>query len=133
MPQLTIGDLADQSGVNSKLIRHYESIDLIKKADRSEGGYRLYAQSDVRTLRFIKRARSLGFSLEETKKLLGLWQDQKRASRDVKKIAQLHIRELEAKAREIQIMIQSLRTMTECCHGDTGSQCSILEGIEGMQ
>lgn len=127
---MNIGQLAKQSGVSSKLIRHYESIGLIPKASRSEGGYRIYAVTDVQFLRFIKRARRLGFSMKEIKTLIGLWRNKTRASKEVKSLALTHIKNLEAKIQEMREMAENLRKLAKNCHGDQRPDCPILTGLE---
>lgn len=126
---MNIGDLAKASGVNAKLIRHYESIGLIPKASRTTSGYRVYSENDIQFLRFIRRARGLGFSMKEIKKLLSLWRNRSRASRDVKALVQEHLRNLEAKIAELQEMTATLRSLSSCCHGDQRPDCPILENL----
>ena len=127
---MNIGQLAQQSGVNAKLIRHYESIGIIPKASRSEGGYRVYAATDVQFLRFIKKARGLGFSMKEIKKLVGLWRNKNRASQEVKNLALAHLKNLESKIRELQEMAASLQKLAKHCHGDSRPDCPIISGLE---
>ncbi len=127
---MTIGELAKSSGVNAKLIRHYESIGLVPKASRSDSGYRIYSEKDIQFLRFIKRARGLGFSMKEIKKLIGLWRNKSRASKDVKALAQTHIKALETKISEMQEMAESLQLLARNCHGDTRPDCPILSNLE---
>ncbi|WP_404402831.1 Cu(I)-responsive transcriptional regulator [Pelagibacterium halotolerans] len=129
---MNIGQAARSSGVSAKMIRYYESIGLITAADRTESNYRVYGADDVHTLRFIKRARTLGFSMEETATLLGLWQDKSRASADVKRIANAHIAELEQKIAELQAMTGTLKHLVHCCSGDSRPNCPILEDLAGM-
>lgn len=129
---MNIGELAKLSGVNAKLIRHYESISLIPKAKRTESGYRTYQDSDVQFLRFIKRARNLGFSMKEIKTLLGLWRNKSRKSSDVKALAKKHISDLETKISEMQEMVDSLKTLSKTCHGDSRPDCPILQKLEGQ-
>lgn len=126
---MNIGELARQSGVNAKLIRHYESIGLVPKASRTEAGYRVYSETDVQFLRFIRRARSLGFSTTEIKRLLGLWRDKRRASKDVKAMALDHAQTLEKKIKEMQDMAQTLRQLARNCHGDGRPDCPILKNL----
>lgn len=128
---MTIGELAKTSGVNAKLIRHYESIGLIPKAARTESGYRFYKETDAQFLRFIKRARGLGFSMKEIKKLIGLWRNKARASKEVKALANEHIEEMEMKIREMQEMVDSLRSLSKSCHGDSRPECPIISTLEG--
>lgn len=127
---MNIGMLAKSSGVNAKLIRHYESIGLIPKARRSDSGYRIYSDQDIQFLRFIKRSRGLGFSVKEIKKLISLWRNKARASREVKALAMTHIQELEIKIKEMQEMTENLRELAKCCHGDNRPDCPILRSLE---
>jgi Cu(I)-responsive transcriptional regulator len=129
---MNIGQLAKSSGVNAKMIRHYESIGLIPKASRTEAGYRVYSVNDIQFLRFIKRARSLGFSMKEIKKLVGLWRNKSRTSRDVKALALTHVQELEHKIKEMQEMAQNLRVLARNCHGDSRPDCPIITGLENV-
>lgn len=124
-----IGEAAKASGVNAKLIRHYESIGIIPKAARSESGYRVYADSDVHILGFVKRARRLGFSMKEIKKLVGLWRNKKRASSDVRTMALAHIRELEEKIKELESMVKTLKHLAHKCRGDNRPNCPILDEL----
>lgn len=127
---MNIGELAKRSGVNVKLIRHYESIGVIPKASRTESGYRVYSEKDIQFLRFIKRARGLGFSMKEIKKLIGLWRNKSRASREVKTLALAHVEELERKILEMQEMVSNLRLLAKNCHGDARPDCPIISGLE---
>ena len=120
---------AFQSGVSQRMIRHYEAIGLIPKAARRDSGYRDYDDKDVHTLRFIRRARDLGFPIEEIGQLLALWQDKARASADVKALAIARADELKRKEREIQAMRRSLETLARECHGDNRPDCPILEEL----
>jgi Cu(I)-responsive transcriptional regulator len=126
---MNIGEVARQSGVSAKMIRYYESIGLIAAADRSEAGYRNYGLSDVHTLRFIRRARDLGFTVEQMGDLLALWKDRSRASAEVKKIALDHVSLLERKVAELQAMTETLRHLAAHCHGDDRPDCPILEDL----
>lgn len=130
---MNIGELAKLSGVNAKLVRHYESIGLIPKASRTDSGYRIYTETDVQFLRFIRRARSLGFSMKEIKKLIGLWRNKARASREVKALALSHVRELERKIRDMQEMAQNLQLLARHCHGDSRPNCPIIESLEDAE
>lgn len=126
---LNIGDAARASGVSAKMIRHYESIGLIGAAKRTEAGYRVYGEDEVRVLQFIQRARALGFSLEQIGKLLSLWRDQDRASADVRALARAHIDELDRKIAEMQAMRRALEALAASCHGDARSSCPILDDL----
>jgi MerR family gold-responsive transcriptional activator of gol and ges genes len=126
---MNIGEAAKISGVNAKLIRHYESIGIIPKASRTDSGYRVYSDSDVHTLTFVKGARRLGFSMKEIKKLVGLWRNRSRASADVKALALVHVKDLEQKVEELQSMIKTLRHLARNCHGDHRPDCPIIEGL----
>ncbi len=127
---MNIGELAKTSGVNAKLIRHYEAIGLIPKASRTESGYRVYSEKDIQFLRFIRRARSLGFSMKEIKKLVGLWRNKSRASREVKALALTHVQTLEKKITEMQEMADNLKILARNCHGDGRPDCPIIKGLE---
>jgi MerR family copper efflux transcriptional regulator len=129
MKALNIGEAAKASGVSTKMIRHYESIGLTGAARRTEAGYRLYAQRDVQVLQFIHRARALGFSLEQIRELLALWQDKARASADVRLLARSHIAELERKIAEMEAMKRTLATLAASCHGDARADCPILDDL----
>jgi MerR family copper efflux transcriptional regulator len=129
MDMQTIGEAAKASGVSAKMIRHYESIGLLPKAQRTGAGYRLYDETEVHALRFIHRARSLGFSLENIRQLLALWRDRRRSSATVKKLALAHVSELEAKIAEMQSMAQTLKHLAHHCHGDERPDCPILEDL----
>jgi len=126
---MNIGQVAEQSGVSAKMIRYYEDIGLVTPAARTNSNYRVYGAEDVHVLRFIKRARTLGFSVGEPSALLGLWQDKSRASADVRDIATGHIAALESKIAELQGMTNTLRHLVHCCHGDERPDCPILEDL----
>jgi len=126
---MNIGEAAAASGVSAKMIRYYESIGLIANVSRTEAGYRVYSEDGVHTLRFIRRARDLGFSVEQMSNLLALWSAKSRASADVKKIALNHIAELERKMREIRDMTRTLRHLANHCHGDGRPHCPIIEDL----
>ncbi len=127
---MNIGEAAKISGVNAKLIRHYESIGVIPKASRSESGYRSYSESDVNILSFVKRARNLGFAMKEIKKLVSLWKNRSRASADVKSLAVKHIEEMEQKIAELQGMVKTLKHLSKNCRGDNRPDCPILNNLE---
>jgi len=126
---MNIGQAAAASGVSAKMIRHYEDGGFISKAARTASGYRVYGDSDVHVLRFIRRARDLGFSLVEIKALLGLWKDRRRASADVKRLALKHVADLDAKILEMQAMRRTLVDLAQHCHGDARPHCPILEDL----
>lgn len=126
---MNIGEAAKASGVNAKLIRHYESIGIVPKATRSDSGYRVYSEADVNVLAFVKRARGLGFSMKEIKKLVGLWRNRSRASSDVKALALQHVGEMEQKIEELQAMVKTLRHLARNCHGDARPDCPIIDGL----
>ena len=128
---MNIGEAAARSGVSAKMIRYYESIGLITAPARTAAQYRVYAADDVHTLRFVRRSRDLGFSLEETRELLALWRDKSRASADVKNLAMAHVRELEEKAAELKAMADTLRHLATHCHGDHRPDCPILADFAG--
>jgi Cu(I)-responsive transcriptional regulator len=129
MTAMNIGQAAQASGVSAKMIRHYEQVGLVPAAVRTESGYRQYGESDVHTLRFIRRARDLGFSIPEIGELVGLWQNRRRPSRQVKLLAQAHVAELEQKIQELHAMKASLEHLVHCCHGDDRPECPILESL----
>lgn len=126
---MNIGDAAKASGVSAKMIRHYESVGLFPEAQRTESGYRQYGEKDLSTLRFIRQSRDLGFSIEQIRELLGLWQNRRRPSRQVKALALAHIQELEEKLQELQAMKATLEHLVHCCHGDERPDCPIIETL----
>lgn len=126
---MNIGQAAKISGVNAKLIRHYESIGIIPKASRSDAGYRTYSEADVHILSFVKRSRTLGFSMKEIKKLVSLWRNKSRASSEVKNLAMKHIEEMELKIKELQEMVKTLKHLSKNCHGDHRPDCPILNDL----
>jgi Cu(I)-responsive transcriptional regulator len=128
---VNIGQAAGASGVSAKMIRHYESVGLLPPAARTDAGYRQYAERDLHTLRFIRRARDLGFSLDEIRDLLSLWQDRARPSRQVRALAQQHIDELASKLDELRAMKATLEHLVHCCHGDDRPECPILQELAG--
>jgi MerR family copper efflux transcriptional regulator len=130
---LNIGQAATASGVSAKMIRHYEQVGLLPQARRTEAGYRQYGQPDIHTLRFIRHARDLGFSIAEIGALVGLWQDRSRPSRQVKALAQAHIQALEDKARELLAMKATLQHLVQCCRGDDRPDCPILESLAAVE
>jgi Cu(I)-responsive transcriptional regulator len=126
-----IGEAAAASGVTAKMIRHYESIGLIEPASRTGSGYRSYGNEDVNVLRFIKRGRALGFSIEEIKALLALWRDRSRPSAEVKRVALARIAELDTKLAELKNMRDTLDHLVRHCRGDDRPACPILEDLAG--
>jgi MerR family transcriptional regulator, copper efflux regulator len=128
---LNIGEAARRSGVSAKMVRHYESLGLLPAVNRTESGYRQYGDSEVHTLRFIRRARDLGFSMAEIAELLKLWQDRRRSSHQVHRIAQRHVDELTRKLHEMEAMRRTLQHLIDCCHGDERPECPILEELGG--
>ena len=128
---MQIGTVAQKSGISAKAIRYYESVGLIQAASRSHSGYRIYGERDLRTLRFIQRARGLGFSVGEVGGLLALWQDTDRHSAQVKALAQHHVEEIDRKIVELGGMRDTLIHLIERCHGDDRPDCPILDDLAG--
>ena len=126
---MDIGRASKESGVSVKMIRHYEAIGLLPKVARTFSNYRVYGPNDVHVLRFIRRARDLGFSMDDIKELLSLWQNRSRSSASVKKIAGKHIDELKAKIEELKSMVDTLEHLAKHCHGDHRPDCPILDGL----
>jgi MerR family copper efflux transcriptional regulator len=126
---MDIGRASKASGVSVKMIRHYEAIGLLPKVARTFANYRVYRESDVHTLRFIRRARALGFSMNDIQELLGLWQNKSRSSASVKKIAGKHVDELNRKIVELKAMVDTLQHLTKHCHGDHRPDCPILDDL----
>lgn len=128
---MNIGEAARASGVSAKMIRYYESIGLVPEAARTQSGYRTYGNTEVQILRFIRRARDLGFPVETINTLLALWRDRSRHSSDVKRLAQEHAAELERKITEMQAMADTLRHLAHTCAGDGRPDCPILDDLGG--
>lgn len=128
---MQIGEAARHTGVSAKMIRHYESIGLIPAADRRDSNYRDYGHHDLHRLGFIRRARDLGFSIEEIRNLLRLWGDTARASADVKALTESHIAELDRKIALMGEMRQTLATLAEACDGDHRPDCPIIATLAG--
>ena len=115
--------------VSAKMVRHYESLGLLPRVGRTDSGYRQYAETDVHTLRFIKRARDLGFSMDEIAELVGLWQNRRRASANVRRVAQKHAEDLAHRIEAMQEMQRTLQHLIHCCHGDERPDCPILDAL----
>ncbi|MCW5696075.1 MAG: Cu(I)-responsive transcriptional regulator [Bauldia sp.] len=128
---MNIGQAARASGISAKMIRYYESIRLIPSVVRSESGYRHYAEADIHRLRFVRRARDLGFPVEQIAALLRLWDDRSRASAEVKEIALGHVASLRDKARQLEEMAAALQHLAATCHGDDRPDCPIIEDLAG--
>lgn len=126
---MNIGEAAARSGVSPKMVRHYESLGLLPKVKRTESGYRQYSDTEVHTLRFVRRARDLGFSMDEIGELLKLWQNRRRASADVKRIALAHVADLDRRMSEMAAMRRTLRRLADCCRGDERPDCPILDEL----
>ena len=126
---MNIGQAAKTSGVSAKMIRYYESIGLIHPAARSDAGYRHFGDIEIHTLRFIRRSRDLGFTVEQIAELLALWQDRSRKSADVKKMAMNHVAALRQKIDKLESMVVTLTKLASCCHGDERPDCPILEDL----
>ncbi|MCX5466363.1 Cu(I)-responsive transcriptional regulator [Acinetobacter nematophilus] len=127
---MNIGKLSKAVGISAKMIRYYEQIGLIPTVGRNNSGYRSYNVQDVERLKFIRRSRALGFSVSEITDLLDLWNDKKRQSADVKKLAQSHIEKLELRILELQKMTETLQNLINCCAGDHRPDCPILDGLQ---
>jgi MerR family transcriptional regulator, copper efflux regulator len=130
---VNIGEAASESGVNAKMIRHYEAIGLLEPAHRRPNAYRDYGSREIHELKFIRRARRLGFSVAEIGALLTLWRDRDRPSRDVRRIAEAHLVDLEARIAEMRAMAKTLRELVHKCHGDDRPDCPILEDLAARQ
>ena len=126
---MNIGAASRATGVNAKKIRHYEAIGLLAPPARHENSYRDYGDLEVHELRFIGRARKLGFSIAEIGRLLALWRDKDRPSRDVQRIAATHLADLDRRIVEMNTMAATLRKLVQACHGDGRPECPILEDI----
>ena len=126
---MNIGEAAGKAGVTPKMVRHYELLGLLPKVHRTDSGYRVYGEPEVHTLRFIKRSRDLGFSMAEISELVKLWQDRRRPSSSVKKVASAHLAELDRKIKEMESMRKTLSHLVHCCHGDHRPDCPILEDL----
>ena len=127
---MVIGEAAEASGVSAKMLRYYESIGLLPGIPRTASGYRTYGDREVETLRFIRRARDLGLSMDRIRLLVGLWHDRGRPSREVKRIALEHVRELHVRISELTAMCSTLEELAAACHGDHRPDCPILRDLE---
>ena len=127
---MNIGEAAAAARVSAKMVRHYEAVGLLPPADRSEAGYRQYGPQAVDMLRFIRHARDLGFSLDQIRELLDLWQNRTRSSRQVKALAQAHMAEIDAKLQELTAMRATLAHLVHCCHGDDRPDCPIIASLQ---
>jgi len=130
---VNIGTASRLSGVSAKMLRHYESLGLLGRVVRSDSGYRQYSEADVHTLRFIKRARDLGFAMAEIAELVDLWRNRRRASASVKRIAQRHVDDLAARIAAMQAMQRTLQNLLQHCHGDERPDCPILDDLAGSR
>ncbi|MGV1829600.1 Cu(I)-responsive transcriptional regulator [Agrobacterium vitis] len=128
---MNIGEAAAASGVSAKMIRYYEEIGLVLPARRTSSNYRVYGENEVHRLRFVRRARTLGFSLEETERLLALWSDSGRKNDDVRQVAMNHLRELEDKMEAMQAMVDTLKNLVDHCEQGDRPDCPILEKLGG--
>jgi MerR family copper efflux transcriptional regulator len=126
---MNIGEAAAAAGLSAKAVRHYEAIGLLPRASRTGSNYRMYAPNDVHTLRFIRRARSLGFSMADIKELLGLWHNRSRSSAAVKRIASKHVDDLKRKVAELEQMVTTLEHLIRHCHADHRPECPILDEL----
>ncbi|MET1113337.1 MAG: Cu(I)-responsive transcriptional regulator [Comamonas sp.] len=126
---VSIGEAARRAGVSARMLRHYESLGLLARVARSDSGYRQYSAADVHALRFIRRSRDLGFSIEEITTLLGLWQDQARSSASVKQMAQTHIDRLTERIAAMQAMQRGLQSLVQCCQGNDRPECPIIDDL----
>jgi Cu(I)-responsive transcriptional regulator len=130
---MNIGQASRASGVSAKMIRYYESIGLVPRADRKQSGYRDYGSADIHRLRFIRRARDLNFSVEQIRDLLRLWSDRHRSNADVKAIASKHVAELKERAKHLNEMANALKHLATACEGNGRPECPIIAGLEGSQ
>jgi MerR family transcriptional regulator, copper efflux regulator len=126
---LDIGRASKATGVSAKMIRHYEAIGLLNEVARTDANYRVYTDKDVHTLRFIRRARALGFAMQDIRELLALWRNRSRSSASVKKIAGGHMQDLKRRILAMQSMVETLEHLTRNCHGDSRPECPILDDL----
>ena len=130
---VNIGEAAKLSGVSAKMVRHYETLGLLPRVGRTDSGYRQYSQAEVHTLQFIKRSRELGFSMDEIAGLVSLWQNRRRTSASVKRIAQKHADDLAQRIEAMQAMQRTLQHLIHGCHGDDRPDCPILDDLAGTK
>ncbi|WP_375457624.1 Cu(I)-responsive transcriptional regulator [uncultured Enterovirga sp.] len=128
---MRIGDVAAASGVSAKMIRHYEAIGLVPPAGRRGNTYRDYSPADVHRLQFVRRARDLGFGMDQIRALLRLWSDRDRSSAEVKQIALGHVAELEERIARMREMADTLHHLADACQGNARPECPILRGLAG--
>jgi len=126
---MNIGKAAEAAGVSPRMVRHYEDIGLIAQPGRTPAGYRVYGDAEVHELRFVRRARDLGFTVPEISRLLGLWRNRRRSSADVKRLVGTHLADLEKRIAELEAMRQVLQDLARHCHGDARPECPILEDL----
>jgi len=126
---VNIGQAAKATGVSAKMIRYYEDVGLMPKASRTTSGYRHYQPSDLHVLRFVRQARAVGFSVIDIRQLLALWQDRRRPAREVKRLAQRHLSDVESRIRELEAIADTLKHLIEHCHGDARPDCPILDAL----
>jgi len=130
---MNIGAAAQAAGVSPKMIRHYEQSGLIPRAARTASGYRIYGESEVHALRFVRRARVLGFSMKEIRDLLGLWRNRRRSSADVKRLVAVHLEDLDTRIAELEAMRRTLEGLSRKCHGDRRPECPILDDLAAKE
>ena len=128
--RFNIGEAAARSGVTAKMVRHYESLGLLQAVERTESGYRQYSDKEIHTLRFTKRARGLGLSMAEIAEILTLWQNRRRSSADVRKIASRHLDQLNRRMVAMESMRQTLEQLVDCCEGNHRPDCPILREVQ---
>jgi MerR family copper efflux transcriptional regulator len=128
---MNIGEASARSGVSAKMIRYYEQVGLLPQPERRQSGYRTYDDNDIHRLRFVRRARDFGFPVERIRELLRLWSDRKRPSSEVKRIAETHVAELDARIAQLTALRDSMKDLARRCHGDARPDCPILADLEG--
>ena len=130
---MNIGEAAKATGISVKMLRYYDEIGLVRPASRAYSGYRVYSDKDISMLRFVRRARDLGFQVKQISSLLDLWEDGSRASADVRSLALSHVRDLEQRRRELDETIGTLQHLAHHCHGDNRPDCPILSGLSAEE